>query len=160
HSCKCGKHSLADGKHHRRDKTYCERVAGSANPSMSVVEIYAANAEGRRDQKPDIRNADEPGKLRMHTRRLGPLPGLLKEMKRPQRGTGSGQNQPVANRGESGHDQQHSPDAKQESTAQQSLIEWLQTEEHRQPSSTEPPHRRNNERVGHQSKESSLENQG
>src|SRR5436305_7224202 len=94
----------------------------SANPAVGMVKIHAANAYPRRDHEPEISDSDKRRKGSVDSRGLGPLPGLLKQMKSSYSNNRGDGDQPVCNRRKSDSRQQNSADAEQQSVTKRPLI--------------------------------------
>src|SRR6478609_11012060 len=126
----------------------------SANPSMVMVKIYAANAEAGCHQEPKVGDPKKCRKRSVDPSSLGRLPGPLEQMKsRYSRNRCSG-DQPVCNRRKTGSSQENTADAQQQSVTKPSLIQRLEAQKGRQPSRAESPDSRNNERIRPQGQES------
>src|SRR5436309_564324 len=97
----------------------------STNPAMRMVEVHAANAQARRYQEPDVGDPHKRRKGSVDSRGLGPLPGLLKQMKSSYSNNRGGGDQPVCNRRKSGSCQKNSADAEQQSVTKRPLIQRL-----------------------------------
>src|SRR5437764_14839691 len=97
----------------------------SANPSMGMVEVHAANAQAGSYQEPKIGDSDKRRKGSMDSRGLGPLAGLLKQMKSSYSNNRCDGDHPVCNRRKSGSREENSADAEQQSVTKRPLIQRL-----------------------------------